>query len=200
MSAIKVETKGGKTYIASPYNADFVQRIKLMGGSWDSQTRRWVIQTDALDAARQVMKDIYGETDEAPALDTVTLVLEFQKEMYKDLAPITIAGKTIASAFSRDGGARVGEDVAFISGAPESCGSKKNWGTCIPEGSVCEVYHVPKAVAEATVAAASSDPDPKYKASIKGASKPDREKLLAEKKVLLGRLHEIDMALDRLDP
>lgn len=197
MSAIKVETKGGKSYITSPYNADFVGRIKLMGGKWDASSRRWAIKADALEAARKAMMDVYGETDEAPAAETVTLVLEFHAEMVKAQGPITIAGKTIATAFSRDGGARVGDDAAFIAGAPESCGSARNWGTCIPEGSVCEVYHVPKAVAEATVAAAASDPGAKYKAHIKGDAQVDREKLLAEKQALLTRLAEINQLLDK---
>ena len=144
MSAIRIETKGEKIYISSPYNADFVSRIKLIGGKWDASSRRWTIKADALEAARKAMMEVYGETDEAPAAETVTLVLEFRAEMVKDQGPITIAGKTIAAAFGRDSGARVGDDVAFIAGAPESCGSAKNWSTCIPEGSVCEVYRVPR--------------------------------------------------------
>lgn len=191
MSAINVEMKAGKAYISSPYNADFVHRIKLIGAKWDALTRRWVVKDDALDAARQVMMEVYGETDEAPAAETVTLVLEFRAEMVKAKGPITIAGKTIAVAFGRDSGARVGDDVAFIAGAPESGGSVKNWSTCIPEGSVCEVYRVPKAVAENVIA----NTDAAYKAHIKGGVKIDREKLIAEKQALLARLAEIDQLL-----
>lgn len=32
MAAIQVEIKNGKAYIASPYNVEFVRRIKLSGG------------------------------------------------------------------------------------------------------------------------------------------------------------------------
>lgn len=32
MSAIQVEIKDGKAYIASPYNVEFVRRIKRSGG------------------------------------------------------------------------------------------------------------------------------------------------------------------------
>lgn len=191
MSAIRIETKGEKIYIASPYNADFVSRIKLIGGKWEAGSRRWAIKADALEAARKAMMEVYGETDEAPAAETVTLVLEFRAEMVKAQGPITIAGKTIAAAFGRDSGARVGDDVAFIAGAPESCGSVKNWSTCIPEGSVCEVYRVPKAVAENVIA----NTDAAYKAHIKGGVKIDREKLIAEKQALLARLAEIDQLL-----
>ena len=163
----------------------------MIGGKWDASSRRWAIKADALEAARKAMMEVYGETDEAPAAETVTLVLEFRAEMVKAQGPITIAGKTIAVAFGRDSGARVGDDVAFIAGAPESCGSVKNWSTCIPEGSVCEVYRVPKAVAENVIA----NTDAAYKAHIKGAVKIDREKLIAEKQVLLARLAEIDQLL-----
>lgn len=191
MSAINVEMKAGKAYISSPYNADFVHRIKLIGAKWDALTRRWVVKDDALDAARQVMMEVYGEADVSPAAETVTLVLEFHAEMFKALGPIIIAGKNVASARSRDSGARVGGDTAFIKGAPESGGSAKNWGTCIPEGCVCEIYRVPKAVAEATVANTGAA----YTAHIKGDVKVDREKLIAEKQALLARLSEINHLL-----
>ena len=73
MLAISIEQKDGKAYIRSPYNADFVRRIRLMGGKWDADSRRWVVCSDAVDAVRKIMMEIYGESDESPAFETVTL-------------------------------------------------------------------------------------------------------------------------------
>ena len=191
MPAIKVEMKGSKAYIRSPYNAGFVSRIKLMGGKWDSESRCWAIKADALDAAREIMMDIYGETDQAPAAETVTLVIEFSKDVIGHCEPIAIAGKTIARAFGRDSGAKIGDDVAFISGEPRSDGSARNWTTVVPAGCVVEVYNVPKSKADEFVSAS----DPRYTIHIKGDVKIDREKLMEERKTLLARLAEIDKLL-----
>ena len=49
MLAISIEQKDGKAYIRCPYNADFVRRIRLMGGKWDADSRRWVVCSDAVD-------------------------------------------------------------------------------------------------------------------------------------------------------
>lgn len=54
MLAISIEQKDGKAYIRSPYNADFVRRVKLMGGKWDADSRRWVVCSDAVDAVRKL--------------------------------------------------------------------------------------------------------------------------------------------------
>lgn len=40
MSTIQVEIKNGKAYIASPYNVEFVRRIKLSGGKWSAASNR----------------------------------------------------------------------------------------------------------------------------------------------------------------
>ena len=137
------------------------------------------------------MMDIYGETDQEPAAETVTLVIEFSKDVIGQHAPITIAGKTIAAAFGRDSGAKVGDDAAFISGEPRIDGSARNWTTVIPAGSVVEVYNVPKAKAYELVSAS----DPRYTIHIKGDVKVDREALMKEREALLARLDEINKIL-----
>lgn len=48
MSAIQVEVKNGKAYIASPYNVEFVRRIKLSGGKWSAASKRWYVPEPAL--------------------------------------------------------------------------------------------------------------------------------------------------------
>ena len=191
MPAIKVEMKGNKAYIKSPYNANFVSRIKLMGGKWNMDSRRWEIKADALGAAREIMMDIYGETDQEPAAETVTLVIEFSKDVIGRCEPISIAGKTIARAFGRDSGAKIGDDAAFISGEPRSDGSARNWTTVIPAGCVVEVYNVPKSKADEFVSAS----DPRYTIHIKGDVKVDREALMKEREALLARLAEINKIL-----
>ena len=192
---INVDIVDNKAYIASPYNTDFVARIKKCGGRWDSAKRVWAVSVDALDAARKAMMDVYGETDEAPAGELVTLVVNFPKGYNLGFtvvlrAPLMVAGKVIASASGRDSGARVGDDAAFIAGGPKSGGSVKNWRVEVEPGSVCEIYNVPRAKADEAIA----DPPEGMEITIKGA-KIDAAALKAEREKLLARLAEIDKLL-----
>lgn len=195
MLAISIEQKDGKAYIRSPYNADFVRRIRLMSGKWDADSRRWVVCSDAVDAVRKIMMEIYGESDESPAFETVTLIVEFLNEVSSYNSPYCLAGKPIAIATWRDSGAKPGEGVAFIEGTPKSGGSAKNWYTIIPAGCVVEIYRVPKSKAVELLSEHPTD----YKVSIKSQNQVDRESLVCEKKKLLERLSEINRLLDQLD-
>lgn len=183
---ISIEIKDGKAYITSPYNADFVQRIKLMGGRWEKETKRWSIKEEMIDAARTVMMEVYGETDCMPAGETVTLEVRVIDCIAVFHNAIMIAGKTIATATGRDSGARVGDDVAFLVGEPESGGSVKNWKTIIQAGAEFLIYNVPLAKAEEAIA---NQPE-QYVITIR-KKQVNREALIAEEKKLLERLAEI---------
>ncbi len=188
---INVEIVNGKAHIASPYNTDFVARIKKCGGRWDSAKRVWVVSVDALEAARAAMMDAYGETDEAHAGELVTLVVNFPERYDADCCkPLMIAGKVVARAFGRDSGANVGDGVAFTAGGPDSSGSRVNWYVTVDPGSVCEIYNVPRAKADEAIA----DPPRGMEITIKN-TKIDTVALKAERDKLLARLAEIDKLL-----
>lgn len=194
MAKITVTIKAGTAYIASPYNPEFVSRIKNCGGRWDAETRTWKISEQALDDARQIMQDIYGETDQQTAGTTVTLRAEIIDSIWETRKPIVIAGRVVASAFGRDSGARVGDNVAFIAGGPKSGGSVKNWQTCIDAGSIIKVYKVPAAKAREAVE------NPPYKGMVCVIEQPetiDRAALEAEREKLLARIAEIDAQLNQ---
>lgn len=189
---IKVEVKGGRAYLATPYHSEFVRRIKECGGRWDAESRRWHIPEDALPIARTIMREIYGETDEAPATETVTLEATFTRDAVGYGVPIELAGRVIARAWGRDSGARVGDDVAFTKGSPRSGGSVRNWETVIPAGCVVQIFRVPIDLAERIVA------DPPEDVALRIIDTPkinDRGSLLAEKERLLARIAEIDHLL-----
>ena len=188
---INVEIANGKAYITSPYNTDFVARVKKCGGRWDGAKRVWAVDVDALEAARAAMMDVYGETDESPAGELVTLVVNFPERYNADCCkPLMVAGKVVARAFGRDSGAKVGDGVAFTAGGPDSNGSRANWDVTVEPGSACEVYNVPRAKAEEAIA----DPPAGMQITIKSA-KIDAAALKAEREKLLARLAEIDKLL-----
>lgn len=63
MSKIKVKNlENNKVAIYTPYNKKFVAEIKNIGGAkWNGEA--WIIPEAGLEYARDIMFDIYGETD-----------------------------------------------------------------------------------------------------------------------------------------
>lgn len=215
MSMISIETKDGKAYITSPYSSVFVRRIRLMGGRWDSGSRRWVIPSEALPAARKLLMDIYGETDVAPAEETATVVVEYLHNVSAVRGAISLSGLTIAKATGRDSGAMIGPGVAFTCGQPRSGGSHMNWMTIIPAGCVVELYRVPLKKAQRLIRSNADEykityrreqpPEQPQKSRQEtepapNSQKLDRAALVAEKRRLYERLSEINRLLDSKKP
>lgn len=211
MSTISIETRDSKAYITTPYSSVFVRRIRLMGGRWDSGSRRWVIPSEALPAARKLLMDIYGETDVAPAEETATVVVEYLHNVSAVRGAISIGGLTIARASGRDSGARLGPGVAFTCGQPQSGGSHMNWMTIIPAGCVVELYRVPLKKAQRLLRSNADEykityrreQPPKQPQESRQEPEPandlqklDRAALVAEKRRLYERLSEINRLLD----
>lgn len=185
---IKVTIVKNQALIESPYNADFVQAIKRIGGAkWDRAHRAWCIPAESVDQAREIMRRVYG-MDDRPVTDMVDVRLTFGERVYRTTEPITIYGKTVASARGRDSGARVGDDVAFTVGRPTSGGSMKNWATIIPEGCVAVLHNVPQTALQMELPEG-------VKAEVIEKKAPDRAALEAERERLLARLAEIDQLL-----
>lgn len=190
MSDYRITRNADKANIYTPYNKDFVARIKVMGGRWDGSKKCWTVNAEIIDDVRKAMRKIYGR-DDTSNCETVSVQLTFGKTVYGPRESITLFGKTLASAFGRDSGARIGDDVIFLSGAPRSGGSVKNWDTVIDAGCVVKLINVPKAIVNADAL-----PDGVEMEIINVA--PDRAALLAEKESLLARLAEIEKLLDQL--
>lgn len=183
---ISVEIKDGKAYIFTPYNGKFVHSIRKLDARWDADTKRWIVPEEMLRHVRTIMKRVYGETDLTPASELVTLKVHTTDEVSAIRKAIIIAGRTVARAFDRDGGAVVGNGVAFIRGAPESGGSRTRWATVIPADAEYEIYDVPISKAEEVLA----NPPEDCEVAIIG-KRIDREALIAERKQLWARLLEI---------
>ena len=188
---IQSEIKGGRVYLTTPYNTEFIQRIKRCGGCWDAESRRWHVPEDALPVARTIMREIYGETDEAPAVETVTLEATFTRDAVGYGVPIELAGRVIARAWGRDSGARSGNEVAFVKGNPTSGGSTRNWTTIVPAGSVVLLFRVPIALAHKLLA----DPPEDVNVRIIDDPKLNHAALIEEKAKLLARIAEINALL-----
>ena len=139
-----IEVKDASAYVHTPYNYDFVQGMRSVNRArWNEREKAWVAPEIFIPQIRKIMFAAYGETDAEPAEDKRTILLRFLQTVYEQNKPVTIYGKTVARAFGRDSGAKVGTDVAFSVGSPTSGGSNKYWMTIIPEGCEVVLHNVP---------------------------------------------------------
>lgn len=184
------ECEGGKIAIDTPYNPNFVKKIKVTGGRWDGERRVWVTDARNIEAVRSIMREVYGR-DDGPEVDLVTIKVTVTGEIYAGRGPVVLFGRTIASATGRDSGARVGDKVAFIQGGPRSGGSVKNWATEVRPEAVILIHDVPR---QAVVD--ELDWKNSYGTyEIVEAARPDKQALLDERARLLKRVTEIEKAL-----
>ena len=188
---IKVIVKDGRAKVFTPFNHDFVNAIRNVGGrKWDADDKCWTVPEDALPEVRKIMMDVYGETDLPGTCGSVTVKVTFKEEWSERCDDVIIFKKVIASARGRDSGARPGDDVTFLEGKPTSGGSVKNWESVVPAGCVVLLRHVPLTVWE-------QDKDSEYyTAEIVDEGKDVKRKELEEEKArLLARIAEIDKLL-----
>ena len=188
MSEFRIENRGdGKVAIYTPYDRKFVEAIKNIGSArWNGEA--WTVPIDYTDNVRSIMKDVYGRDDQSTG-ETVDCEIEFFGEYYEDKAAFTMFGKTLARAWGRDSGAKVGDDVMLVDGSIGSGGSRANWDTRVYKGAKFIVKNIPKARFDKEKDEYSEE----YKIKITIISKKiDKDALLEEKARLEKRLMEIE--------
>ena len=150
--AITHQPDTGTITVTSPYAADYVSRARALGGRWDRTAGGWVFDEAAEPAVRQALRECYGTdggTDAVPEA-SVTLYVYVPEALSAARGPVVLDGPiTLARAFGRDSGAKLGDGVAHLAGPkPTSGGSVKNWDTRVPAGGLYAVYQVPRGLAE----------------------------------------------------
>lgn len=137
--AIQLSIVNDKVKVVSPYNASFVQKCRNFRGTFKDNA--WWFDDSIIDYVREAMIQHFGTTGEIP-YDTCTLLVYNYSESSPTHSPCVLFGRTIAKAFGRDSGARLGDDIIFISGQYRSGGSVKNWCTEIREATF-EIHKFP---------------------------------------------------------
>ena len=186
----EVKNNGNTASIYTPYNAEFVRRVKNAGGRWDANEKCWAVPSSAVDAVREIMRDVYGR-DDVDAGQTVKVRLTFEDRVHGDFCePLTIYGHTISRAFGRDSGARAGEGVYFIKGCPISSGSVKNWTSSVEAGSIVEINDAQRSLVETETL-----PKDITVEIMPSSTEIDADALNAERARLAARIAEIDALL-----
>lgn len=190
---VKTNEKNGNFEMITPYNKDFIGRIKTIGSAkWDPSKKCWTVSSEDKDQAKKILMEVYGEDgDTVP--EEVTIRIRFTNDVEKTREPVTYAGKVLARAWDRDSGARVGDDVVLESGKIDSGGSRNYWKTVVAEGTVMTVKHVNKLMLGKELENDDSYGIELIEKVVK--EQVDKQALLAEKEKLLARLSEIEKLL-----
>lgn len=191
MSEIEVKIRDDKAMLYTPYNPEFVKRIKKFSDArWNSGEKCWTIDESNLDAARVIMKEIYGYADNE-INEKVTLKIHVKESVSKKHGDVILFGKILSHATGRDSGARSGSDVAYIHGSAYSGGSVKNWESVVSEDSEILLHNVNKNLYEEYL----ENPQEEYEIEVVTDS-IDSAALKQEKELLLKRIKEIDHLLN----
>ncbi len=144
----------GRIVVLSPYHPEFPARAKKLGGKWDAGQGAWTFDRRDLDRVRALCVLIYG-TDGTPlprgglvTIRTDPSKCDAGKEGKNGALEYWLCGRLVAKAFSRDGGARLGDGVVTVSGGFGSGGSVKNPAITFRPGTIFELRDVPRAIAE----------------------------------------------------
>ena len=108
-------------------NIHLNEKLKSLGGLWDSEGLVWVLPAFVEDKVND-LEDLYNS-------ELVSVEISAIDDLRYETCPCYFAGYKICAAFSRDSGVAVSTDVAHLSGHLDSVGSMKNWRTSISKGS-----------------------------------------------------------------
>lgn len=185
---MKIEVMNGKANVYTPYNPDFVKKVKGIGGAkWNGSEKCWEIPETAIEAAREIMCEVFGYSD-VKENETISLKITFNEKVEEPKSDVVLFGKILSHAKGRDTGAKVGDDVAYICGGGTSGGSVKNWYSIVRDGSVAILSNVNKSIYE-------REKIP-YNVTVEVINESKSEKdLIEEKERLLKRIAEIEKIL-----
>lgn len=128
----------GVIIVKTPYNKNFVDKARNLRGSWKKEA--WVFDDSIEDYVKDALIECYGTTGEE-VVEYCSLVIT-NYSGYERGRPLELFGRTIARAYGRDSGAKLGDNIIWISGKYRSSGSVKNWSTDV-ENATFEIQHFP---------------------------------------------------------
>ncbi len=129
------ETQGICTLKHEKFNSNLVNACKKLGGKWDKGESAWIFSA--------IIEDKVEELDVLYNSEHITVEITAKNRMEWRTESVDFLGYTIARAYGRDTGAKLGDGVSQIEGKIDSAGSMKNWTTVVTIGSIFRLM-VPK--------------------------------------------------------
>lgn len=135
--------ENGVIIVVTPYNAKFVNKARNLRGNWKNNA--WHFDDEIEEYVKAALLECYGVIGDEPVQYCTLVISDYNGSTDKDAEELF--GRIIARAFGRDSGAKLGDDIIWISGKYSSGGSVKNWDTRISDGFF-EIQNVPVARTE----------------------------------------------------
>lgn len=128
-----MKNENGLIAVTTSFNSEFVKKAKDLGGKWDAKNSEWIFDSTIEEYVKSLLLDIFGVTGESKYETCSLIIKNVTLEQFN--GGIELFGRTIARAFGRDTGAKLGEGIVWVSGTKDSGGSVKNWNTKIENGT-----------------------------------------------------------------
>jgi len=109
------------------YNDWLVDSCRKLGGKWDAEASTWVFSP--------IVEQEVDELDRLFNEDLMVIDIEALDDIVSYTSSVTFMGYTVARAFGRSSGAKIGAKVKQLDGSISSGGSAKNWFTQVTKGS-----------------------------------------------------------------
>lgn len=181
---MKITTHEKTILVESPYNSEFVEGARNLAGKYNHGYWHFDIRDEK--DVRELCLRAYGTDGEI--MNQCDIEITFKDDYWASKGPIILFGISIARAFGRDSGAKLGDGVKLVKGKFDSAGSMKNWGTSCEEGTVIVLRDVSKYLVDTCT-------DPKLDIKIisvnSNLEKTQEEELLIELNALWVREQEI---------
>lgn len=180
--------------ISCPYDRNFIEAIKRIGGHWDGKF--WIVDYRQQERAEDILLEIYGENGVDGEKDVVDIRLTGTAWADSEGdSELSLYNRRIAYRPGRDAKVRFGHGVVVVDAEfLDSSGSAK-YPTIglITENPVFEVYNVPKSLYEKIKDRPGVEILPSY-----DSVDVQIEKLKARKEKLLSEIKGIDVAIAKL--
>lgn len=187
MANVKLTRENGAIKVSSPYDARFVAKVKEIGGKWDGTARTWNVTDEVEEQLKGLLTSFYGYTENSSDL----IKIKYNASDFEEDDSIQIDTIKTVTRGSRDGGVSFHSNTIVLSGGFPSGGGSAKYPRPNPDADTELQSIIPRTVYDKL-----SDED-KIKIEIV-AEKSQKEKLDAEKEMLLKRLAKIEEELKNL--
>ena len=195
MAVFKTSIEGDLASISTPFNPEFRETMRTLGGRWNPETKTWSIDVRSIEFVREAMRKIFGRDDYPTDLTSVKITFTTDYYSYGCTYMVKF-GRLLATA--KDSNTlQTGSEVIFYNGRPLSYFSSKNntVGVKVPAGTVAILHDIPRNIIERQrKACEQSSITIEY---IEETREPDVENLMNEKNRLLARIVEIDLLIQK---
>lgn len=187
MTNIKLNYTDDNIEVTSPYNGDFVGRVKKIGGKWNANAKVWAVPVENEELLKGHLTDVYGYVDAEE--ETIKVTLRAKDFKYNN--DIRIGSWVLATRRGRDYDVRLADGVYLVDGDFDKSGGSKNHPSVDPNGSEILEINLPVGIYDKL-----TEDEKALLTKVEDKKVSVLEALEARKAKLLAELEEIEKAIE----